>query len=64
MHSGSNTNNILLIRKLYINQLELINIGGLVRSQYTKEKAAQNGRETTRKTYVAQTILYLSDDSV
>jgi len=42
MHSVSNTNNIFLIRKLYINQLELINIGGLVRSQQTKQKAAQN----------------------
>ena len=63
MHPGSNTNIKLLIRKS-INQLKLINIGGLFRSQYTKQKAAQNGREFTRKTYAVQNILYRPDGSV
>jgi hypothetical protein len=49
MHSGSKTNNILLIRKCYIIQIKVINIEGLVRSQYKKEKSTKNGREFTRK---------------
>ena len=49
MHSVSNTNNTLLIRKLYVIQIKLVNIEGLVRSRYKKEKSIKNGREFTRK---------------